>query len=64
MPDRILSDQQCQCLDQVLQSIAHTRELASKCKDCGLDMTQIESELDMQQKLAEGIKRNFAPGRA
>lgn len=63
MPDRILNDEQCQCLDHVLQSIAYTRDLLRKCKDCGLDTSKAEEELNAQEQLAQGLKRNFAPHR-
>lgn len=64
MADRILNDEQCNCLDQVLQSIAYTRDLLRKCKDCGLDTSKAEEELNMQEQLAQGLKRNFAPMRS
>jgi hypothetical protein len=63
MAEPVLNENQCQCLDKVLQSIAYTRELINKCKDCGLDMDRMDAELEMQKKLAEGLKRNFAPSR-
>ena len=59
----VLNDQQCACIDAVLTSIAETRELIAKCKDCGIDMQRIEDELNQQEKLAAGIKRNFFPDR-
>ena len=58
-----LNEQQCQCIDNVLQSIAYTRELLRKCKDCGLDMSRAEDELNAQEELAKGLKRNFSPMR-
>lgn len=61
--ENILTDDQCQCINEVLASIAQTRELVLKCKDCGLDMDRHINELDAQQKFAEGIKRNFFPDR-
>ena len=63
MAEPVLNANQCDCLDKVLQSIAYTRELINKCKDCGLDMDRMDAELEMQKKLAEGLKRNFAPNR-
>jgi len=63
MAERILNDEQCQCIDQVLQSIQYTREILRKCKDCGLDTAKAEEDLNIQENLAQGIKRNFAPMR-
>lgn len=59
MPDRILNDEQCQCLDQVAQSIAHTRDLIARCKDCGLDMSRYDQELEAQAQITDGFRRNF-----
>lgn len=63
MAERYLNDEQCQCIDHVLQSIAHTRELLRKCKDCGLDTEKAMEDLAIQENLAQGLKRNFAPMR-
>jgi hypothetical protein len=63
MPEVKFTEDQCCQLDQVLQSIAYTKQLIAQCKDCSLDMSRYEEELAMQEKLAAGYKRNFAPHR-
>ena len=61
MPDQILNPDQCNCINDALQAIAHTRDLIMRCKNCGLDVTHYEQQLEAQAQVAEGIKRNFMP---
>lgn len=63
MKENPLTDDDCQCLDGILQSIAKTRELIAKCKDCDLNMDKAEVEIEAQERLARGLKRNFFPNR-
>lgn len=58
-----LTDEHCACLDNVLDSITRTRDLIRKCKNCGLDVSKAEEELNEQERLARSIKSQFFPDR-
>ncbi len=58
-----LTAEHCDCLDRVLDSIKTTRELIGKCKNCGLDVTRAEEELNAQEQLASRLKQTFFPNR-
>lgn len=65
MPEDLnpLTDEHCQCLDQVLDSIAVTQQLLEKCRSCGVDVSAFESRNAEQRKMAESLKRTFFPDR-
>lgn len=58
-----LTDEHCRCLDQVLDSIRSTRDLVSKCKNCGMDVSRAEDELNAQEQLATRLKQQFFPNK-
>lgn len=58
-----LTDDHCACLDQVLESVVKTRDLIRKCKNCGLDVSKAEEEINAQEQLARKLKSEFFPDR-
>lgn len=58
-----LKDEDCDCLDRVLESVRDTAELIARCKACGLDVAKAQEENERQKALAESLKRNFFPQR-
>ncbi len=58
-----LTDEHCECLNQVLASISQTRELVQRCKNCGLDVSRAEEEINSQEDLAKKLKAEFFPNR-
>ncbi len=62
-PINPLKDEDCDCLDRVLESVAATRAFLDKCKNCGLPMDQAIAQNEEQGKLAAAIKREFFPDR-
>lgn len=59
----VLSEEQCQCLDAVLESAARTAQLIAACKECGLNMATAEKRNREQQELAAALKARFEPTR-
>jgi hypothetical protein len=56
-----LSQDHLKYLNDVLRSIPQARDLANKCKDCGLPVDEFLSQLDEQQTMATKLKSNFFP---
>lgn len=56
-----LNDSHCTTLDCVLQRIADTQTLVSKCQNCGLDTSAAAAELQRQYELASKLKATFFP---
>lgn len=54
----------CTVLNQALQYILETQELAQKCKKCGLPVEDYEAKLEQQRQFAESVKREFFPHNA
>ncbi len=58
-----LTDEHCACLDRVMDNIVQTRDLLRKCKNCGLDVSRAEEEVNAQEQLARKLKAEFFPDR-
>lgn len=62
MAEQILSREHLFTLNHVLGKIAETRDKIERAKRAGMDVERAEAELEMQQTLASGLKREFFPG--
>jgi hypothetical protein len=58
-----LKDPDCDCLNKVLESAAHTRELLEACKDCGVPVDEAIAVNEQQAQLAAKLKGRFFPNR-
>jgi hypothetical protein len=56
-----LSAEHCKCLDQILAATPMALEVAQKCTDCGLDMSDQIAALKSQQETAAKLKATFFP---
>jgi len=64
MPDHPLTDEHCQCLDRVLETVPKALELAAACTDCGWDVSEQARVLKEQLEMARKAKAKFFPNRA
>ncbi len=56
-----LTEEHCKCLDKVLEGAVSALELARACKDCGFDVSELESQIVAQKEMAEKLKAKFFP---
>ena len=56
-----LTDQHCQCINQVLRSIPDIMDTIKACEDCGLDMSQQREIAKAQEEFANKVKQVFMP---
>lgn len=56
-----LTPEHCHALNMILASIAETKELIAKCKACQLPVEDSEAANNMQEQIAQEIKRQFFP---
>lgn len=61
--DNPLDKDHCKCLDDVLEAAARVRTLIQKCKNCGLDMTEFDSDNESHAEMARKAKSEFFPNR-
>jgi hypothetical protein len=59
----ILDDKHCDSCTEVLSRVPVIQSLLDKCKECGLDVTEFQQQLDSQKAMASAIKANFFPHR-
>jgi hypothetical protein len=70
MPDQVtapikhtLGDEECKCLDRVLERTPELLQLAKACQDCGWDVSQALEALQEQHDIARKAKAAFFPNR-
>lgn len=63
MAERPLKPEHCDDLDCILKSCAQTRELLSRCQQCGIDVSKANDENEGQYDLAARLKAAFFPER-
>ena len=61
MPESPLNQEHCQCINDTMQAVAYTKDLVKRCSDCGFDMARENAELEAQEAVLNGLKRNFFP---
>ena len=61
---KALGDEECACLDRVLQRTPAIVELARKCEDCGWDVSAARQTLEEQLSIATKAKATFFPDRS
>lgn len=61
--DHPLTDEHCNCLDRVLDSVPKALELARACTDCGWDVSDQIRILEEQLRMAQKAKQTFFPNR-
>jgi hypothetical protein len=59
-----LGDEECACLDRVLQRTPALIQLAQACEDCGWDVSAARGALEEQQAIATKAKAKFFPNRS
>jgi hypothetical protein len=59
-----LGDEECACLDRVLQRTPALIQLAKQCEDCGWDVSAARGALEEQQAIATKAKAAFFPNRS
>lgn len=59
----LLTDDDCDCLDRVLQSAALTGDCLERCKKAGLNVDKAIAENERQAEMAAALKREFRPDR-
>ena len=61
--DKVLTEQDCDCLDRVLTKCPKVREVIEACKEAGLDFSGPLEEINEMERIAAGLKRKFFPNR-
>lgn len=62
MAEQILNREHLHVLNRALDRIARTKEMIARAKRAGMDVSRAEEELEVQEQLAVGLKREFFPG--
>ena len=58
-----LGDEECKCLDRVLERTPELLKLAKQCQDCGWDVSTALEALSEQHEIARKAKAAFFPNR-
>lgn len=59
-----LGDEECKCLDRVLERTPNLIKLAQDCENCGWDVSAAKETLQEQQDMARKAKATFFPNKS
>lgn len=61
-PENILGEPEKQMLDEAISIAEAVRPLVQRAKQAGIDLGDLESQLNQQEESARKIRQNFFPG--
>lgn len=56
-----LNQGHCDCLNRVLESIPSTKEFLDCMERCGLDVSDLRKQVELNERRATAIKAEFFP---
>jgi len=59
----VLGDEECKCLDRVLERTPGLLQLAKQCAECGWDVSAAQETLTEQEDMAKKAKARCFPNR-